>query len=194
MSDLPTKRLLVRKLTDKDRRKFRRVIHETAARCLWKDGREFEALTVDLCAGGVSLKTNEEFEPDLPIVIYIDQLGRIAGQTARPTEDGFAVRVNFVPQKREKFVDQLTWIVNKQSLGLEDERRSLRRSNSEKLIATYESGVVAQCNVIDISLLGVALRTTGPRPEIGSRVQVGRRTGRCARYVDNGFAIEFIDR
>ncbi|MFC7291695.1 pilus assembly protein PilZ [Hirschia litorea] len=194
MSDLSTKRLLVRKVTDKDRRKFRRVIHETTARCLWQDGTEFEALTVDLCAGGVSLKTDQTFEPDAPIIIYIDQLGRIAGHAARPTEAGFAVRVNFVPQKREKFVDQLTWIVNKQSLGLEDERRSLRRTTTEKLIATYESGVVAQCNVIDISLLGVALRTTGPRPEIGSRVQVGRRTGRCARYVDNGFAIEFIDR
>lgn len=192
MSEISTKRLLVRNVTGKDRRKFRRVIHETTARCLWKGGHEFQAQTVDLGGGGVSLKTDEPFDLGDQIIIYIDQLGRMAGTAARKTEDGFAVSVKFVPQKLDRFVDQLTWIVNQKSLGLEDERRSSRRASSEKLVATYESGVVAQCSVIDISLLGVALRTSGPRPEIGSRVQIGRKAGRCARYVENGFAIEFL--
>lgn len=192
MSEISTKRLLVRNVTGKDRRKFRRVIHETTARCLWKGGHEFQAQTVDLGGGGVSLKTDEPFDLGDQIIIYIDQLGRMAGTAARKTEDGFAVSVKFVPQKLDRFVDQLTWIVNQKSLGLEDERRSNRRASSEKLVATYESGVVAQCSVIDISLLGVALRTSGPRPEIGSRVQIGRKAGRCARYVENGFAIEFL--
>lgn len=192
MSEISTKRLLVRNVTGKDRRKFRRVIHETTARCLWKGGHEFQAQTVDLGGGGVSLKTDEPCDLGDQIIIYIDQLGRMAGTAARKTEDGFAVSVKFVPQKLDRFVDQLTWIVNQKSLGLEDERRSSRRASSEKLVATYESGVVAQCSVIDISLLGVALRTSGPRPEIGSRVQIGRKAGRCARYVENGFAIEFL--
>ncbi len=192
MSDISTKRLLVRNVAPKDRRKYRRVIHETKARCLWTGGHEFEAVTVDLGGGGVSLRTNEEFQIGEQIIVYIDQLGRLAGKAARKTEDGFAVSVKFVPQKLDRFVDQLTWLVNKNSLGLEDDRKSLRRASSEKLVATYESGVVAQCSVIDISLLGVALRTTGPRPEIGTRVQIGRKAGRCARYVNDGFAVEFI--
>ncbi len=192
MSDLSTNRLLVRNIGAKDRRRFRRVIHETTARCLWKDGHEFNAKTVDLCGGGVSLRTDEPCNLGDQIIIYVDQLGRLAGTAARKTEEGFAVSVKFVPQKLDKFVDQLTWIVNQRSLGLEDDRLSRRRTSSGQLIATYESGIVAQCNVIDISLLGVALRTSGPRPEIGSRVQIGRKAGRCARYVENGFAVEFL--
>ena len=191
MTDISTRRLLVRNVSAKDRRKFRRVIHETPARCMWKSGGEFAAQTVDLGGGGVSLKTDEPCSVGEQLVVYIDQLGRMAGTATRKTEKGFAVSVNFVPQKLDRFVDQLTWIVNQKALGLDDERRSVRRTSSEKLIATFESGAVAQCSVIDISLLGVALRTTGPRPEIGSRVQIGRKTGRCARYIENGFAVEF---
>jgi hypothetical protein len=45
--------------------------------------------------------------------------------------------------------------------------------------------------VADVSIFGVALRTNGPRPMIGDRVQVGERAGTCVRYVEGGFAVDF---
>ena len=42
-----------------------------------------------------------------------------------------------------------------------------------------------------VSLFGVALKTAGPRPMIGDRVQVGERAGTCVRYIEGGFAVDF---
>ncbi len=182
----------LRRQTGADRRKFRRVIHLTRARGLWKGGEEFNAETVDLCGGGVSLKTDQPYEIGDELVLYIDDIGRLSGKVARPTPFGFAVATSLVPHKRDKIVDMLTWIANKDILGLEDERKSLRRSTMGSLMVTYDSGVVAQCDVIDLSITGVALRTSSARPPIGACVRMGAKMGRCARYIEGGFAVEFL--
>ncbi len=191
MSDQTAVKTTLRRLTDQDRRRFRRVFHEAQARFLWRDGQEFIARTHDIGGGGMSFYSNKPVEIDEDVVIYVEDIGRFSGKVARRTHYGFAVRLHLVPIKREKLIDQLTWLVNKDALNLSDERRTTRRNIGGRLLATFESGVVAQCNVIDLSLQGVALHTVGPRPEIGSLVRVGKRLGKCARYVENGFAVEF---
>lgn len=187
-----TDKISLRRPTGADRRKFRRVIHQVEAKCLWKRGEEFSAQTVDMCGGGVSLKTDQGFDIGEELVIYVDGVGRMAGKVARATPFGFAISFSLVPHKREKVIDALTWIVNREALDLDDERKALRRATGGSLLVTYDSGVVAQCDVIDLSMTGVALRTTGPRPPIGSNVRMGSKIGRCARYVDGGFAVEFL--
>ena len=182
----------LRRLTEQDRRKHRRILHEAKAKCLWNNGREFEATTVDLSGGGVSLKTEEEFEIGDRLVMYIDGVGRLSGKAVRKTPYGCVVGVTLVPMKREKVIDLLTWIANKDALGLEDERKYERRTTTGQLMVTYDSGVVAQCDVLDMSISGVALQTSGPKPKIGSQVKVGAKIGRCARYIDKGFAVEFL--
>ena len=181
----------LRRLSMKDRRRFRRVILDTEARCLWDHGIEFTARTVDLCAGGLSLNYKDDFEIGDQLVVYIDGLGRLSGAVARKTSYGFAMSFKLVPLKRDKVADQLTWIANKQALSLADDRKSSRRTSSGSLLVTFENGVVAQCDVVDLSLTGVGLHTSGPRPHIGAVVKVGKKLGRCARYIDNGFAVEF---
>ena len=97
-----------------------------------------------------------------------------------------------MPQrKREKIADALTWLVNKDKLGLTDERIDERRSASGQVIAIHGKGISIACAVADVSLFGVALKTAGPRPMIGDRVQIGERAGTCVRYIDGGFAVDF---
>ena len=182
----------LRRLSAKDRRRFRRVIMETTARCMWLKGEEFEAKTVDLAAGGLSLKTDQPFNIGDELVMYIDGLGRLSGKVARKTAFGFAVSFKLAPLKRERIADQLTWIVNKDALHLSDDRKSNRRNIGGSLLVVAENGVATQCDVVDLSLTGVGLATTGPKPRIGERVKVGSKLGRCSRYIDNGFAVEFI--
>lgn len=191
MSVETTKEVIVRRLNEADRRRFRRVIHSALIRCMWKGGHEFEAQTVDICGGGLSIATDEPYELEAPLIMYVEELGRLTGNVARRTATGFAVNFDVTTYKIEKIIDQLTWIVNRERLSLEDDRRGIRRSAAGQVIAVYESGVTAQCNVIDISLQGVALRTTAPRPEIGTLIRIGKKQGKCARYVDGGFAVEF---
>ena len=185
------RRSTLRRLTSQDRRRYRRIIYSLPARCMWKNGEEFEAVTVDIGGGGLSLKTEQPFEIGRELVVYVDNIGRLAGRVARPTEFGFAVSVSLVPLKRDRVIDLLTWMVNKEALGLDDERKSSRRFANGSLQVAYDTGVVVQCDVIELFLTGVALRTTGPCPEIGSRVKVGGKIGRCARLVEGGFAVDF---
>ena len=181
----------LRRLTAQDRRRFRRVILSTNARCMWSRGVEFRATTVDLCAGGLSLKTDQPYELGEELIIYVEDLGRLVGTVARSTAFGFAVTFQLVPKKREKIADILTWMIDKNALNLDDERNSKRRTFGGSLLVTFENGVVSQCDVVDLSLTGVGLKTSGVKPPIGAVVKIGSRLGRCSRYIDNGFAVEF---
>lgn len=186
-----TEKPKLRRLSAPDRRKFRRVILEADARCMWARGVEFNAKTVDLAAGGLSLKSDQPFEIGENLVIYVDGLGRLAGHVARKTAFGFAVSFDLTALKRDKLADQLTWIVNKEALHLHDDRSATRRNVGGSLLVTLENGVAAQCDVVDLSLTGVGLRADGVRPPIGATVKVGRKLGRCTRYFEDGFAVEF---
>jgi hypothetical protein len=128
------------------------------------------------------------------VVLYMDEIGRVEGRVARVLRDfGYAIAFTIPARKRDKIADQLTWLINRDRLGLKDERETggERRPGRGQVIATYGAGVSIACAVTDVSLFGVALRTSGPRPLIGERVKVGDRTGTCIRYIDGGFAVDF---
>ena len=106
-------------------------------------------------------------------------------------EFGYAIEFRVPVRKRDKIGDQLTWMINRERLGLSDEREAERRLGRGEIVVTYGEGVVIACTVVDVSIFGVALKTGGPRPLIGERVTIGERTGTCIRYVDGGFAVDF---
>jgi len=175
-----------------DRRKFRRVNWAVRVRGLTAEGEEFECNTVDVAAGGLRINLARPMKQGDNLVLYIDDIGRVEGVVARVlSEIGYAIEFRVPPRKRDKIADQLTWLINKDKLGLYDEREAERRTAGGQVVATFGSGISVSCAVVDVSIFGVALKTSGPRPMIGERVQVGERAGTCVRYVDGGFAIDF---
>lgn len=175
-----------------DRRRFRRVMWQVPVRGLTGTGEEFSCSTVDVCAGGLRINLARSLEKGENLVLYIEGVGRVEGVVARVlNEIGYAVEFRAPPRKREKIADALTWLINKEKLGLVDERMAERRQSAGQVIATHGKGVSIACAVADVSLFGVALKTVGPRPMIGDRVQVGERAGTCVRYIDGGFAVDF---
>jgi hypothetical protein len=160
-------------------------------RGLTGEGEEFTCTTVDVCAGGLRINLARPLAVGENLVLYIDDIGRVEGVVARAlNEIGYAIEFKVPPRKRDKIADQLTWLINKDRLGLSDEREAERRPGGGQVIAIY-NGVSIACAVADVSIFGVALRTNGPRPMIGDRVQVGERAGTCVRYVEGGFAVDF---
>ena len=158
-------------------------------RGLTGDGQEFQATTVDVCAGGLRINLARPMKVGENLVLYIDDIGRVEGVVARVlSEIGYAIEFKVPPRKREKIADQLTWLINRDRLGLTDEREAERRIGGSQVLATFGKGVPVACTVADVSIFGVALRTTGPRPMIGDAVTVGERTGTCVRYIEGGFA------
>lgn len=181
----------IRRMEAQDRRKFRRVNWAVRVRGLTGAGEEFTCTTVDVAAGGLRINLARPLTQGENLVLYIDDIGRVEGTVARVlNEIGYAVQFTVPARKRDKIADMLTWLINKDRLGLSDEREAERRPGGGQVVARY-SGVSIACAVADVSIFGVALKTAGPRPMIGDRVQVGERTGTCVRYIEGGFAVDF---
>lgn len=174
-----------------DRRRHRRVPWVVRVRGLNGEGEEFECNTVDVGAGGLRINLARPLQKGENVILYIDDIGRVEGVVARVlNEIGYAIEFRVPQRKREKIADQLTWLLNKDRLGLEEERSAERRPSAGQVIAIY-NGVSIACAVSDVSLFGVALKTAGPRPMIGDSVRIGERGGTCIRYIDGGFAVDF---
>lgn len=182
----------LRRMEAADRRRHRRVQWSVRVRGLTGEGEEFSCNTVDVCAGGLRINLARPLSQGDNLVLYIDDIGRVEGVVARVlNEIGYAVQFNVPPRKRDKIADQLTWLINKDRLGLTDEREAERRPGGGQVIAVYGKGMQIACAVADVSIFGVALKTAGPRPMIGDRVQIGERAGTCVRYIEGGFAVDF---
>jgi hypothetical protein len=109
----------------------------------------------------------------------------------RLTENGFAMAMNLPPLKRDKIADQLTWLANRDLLGLPEDRRHERIvPNQTYCCIRFEDGREHFFKIIDISISGAAIDTTA-RPKIGSRVFLGQRPARVVRLFGEGFALEF---
>lgn len=182
----------LRKVEGIDRRRHRRVMWQVPVRGLTSSGEEFACNTVDVCAGGLRINLARPLPNGENLVLYIEEIGRVEGVVVRVhNEIGYAVEFRVPPRKRDKIADALTWLVNKDKLGLEDDRVAERRPAGGQVIAIHGNDVSIACAVADVSLFGVALKTVGPRPMIGDRVQIGERAGTCVRYIDGGFAVDF---
>jgi len=175
-----------------DRRRHRRVPWVVRVRGLTSEGEEFACTTVDVAAGGLRINlARPALQKGETVILYIDDIGRVEGVVARVLDEiGYAIEFRVPQRKREKIADQLTWLLNKERLGLEEDRVAERRPASGQVIAIY-NGVSIACAVADVSLFGVALKTAGPRPMIGDRVKIGERGGTCVRYIEGGFAVDF---
>lgn len=182
---------LVRRLEGADRRRHRRVEWCTRVRGINAAGEEFEAMTVDMAAGGMRLSLARPLSLGEEVVLYVDGVGRVEGVVARVLREiGYAIAFRAPLRKRDKIADQLTWLINREPLGLDEDRTGERHDMSGEVFCVFGGQRVA-CTVQDMSIFGVALCTDGPRPLIGEDVRVGTREGVCARYFDGGFAVDF---
>lgn len=147
--------------------------------------------TVNVSANGILFQTRDELIRGEEIVCYIQDLGRLNGVITK-TKAGHAVMAISVSDlKRDRLADQLIWLINKGPLNLQQDRAAERHAASGDLQVLSADGRNINCQVKDMSLLGVALKTTDARPALGEFVQVGKKAGTVVRYLDDGFAVEF---
>ncbi len=190
----PVQTLTVRSFTSAapNRRQHQRVKVAVLGRYMLSDRREYPCQTVDMSPGGVSLTCAVIGEVGERVVLYLEFIGRIEGVVARQTSGGFAVRLAATPRKRDKLASQLTWLANRDILGL-PEGRSHERLVPEKPMVTLklEGGREVAARLVDISLSGVAI-VCAVKPAMGSVVTVGSTPGRLVRYFDGGFGVQFM--
>ncbi|MCJ2119490.1 PilZ domain-containing protein [Methylobacterium sp. J-001] len=175
-----------------DQRRHQRVRVSVLGRYMLANRREYPCQTVDMSPGGVRLTCAVVGEIGERVVLYLEHIGRIEGVIVRHSAGGFAVQLNATPRKRDKIASQLTWLANREILGLPEGR------SHERLVPTHtavtlrvESGREIQARLIDISMSGVAIASSATL-HLGASVTVGSTPGRLVRYFDGGFGVQFL--
>jgi len=174
-----------------ERRRFRRVKLSVLGRYMLEDRREFPCQTIDISPGGVSLVAPVAGEVGSRVIVYLEHIGRIEGVIVRQLDNGFAMTISAPQRKQDKLAAQLTWLVNRQTFGLPEDRRHERieLTNTMSFI-TFEDGRRIPTSVVDCSISGAAL-DCGEMIPLGTNITVGRREARVVRHFNGGIAVEF---
>ena len=110
-----------------ERRRHQRVkISVLGALHLLENRREYPCQAVNMSPGGIALVAPVVGNPGERVVAYLDHIGRVEGQIVRHLQNGFAMTVSATVRKREKLAAQLTWLANRHSLNLPEDRRHER--------------------------------------------------------------------
>ncbi len=174
-----------------ERRKHSRIRVTLPGQFMRESREEFPCVTINISPGGVALASEEQVSVGERIVAYLIPIGRLQGLVVRVFYGGFAISMKLPPVKREKLADQLTWLVNRQELGMPEDRRHARnpaRMPHTTLILPGGRELIAK--IIDISRSGCALAVSSAQP-VGTPVTVGSTRGRIVRQFTNGLGIEF---
>ena len=125
------------------------------------------------------------------VVAYIDHVGRLEGTIVRVLPNGFAMSIAATPRKRDKLAAQLTWLANRQILGLPEDRRHDRIvPRNPRSTMVLSDGTAVLCRIIDMSLSGAAV-ASDQLPDVGTLITLGKTPSRVVRHIENGFAVEF---
>lgn len=181
------------KVTSKpmERRRFARVKLALLGRYMLEDRREFPCQTIDISVGGLALTAPVPGANGERIIAYFDALGRIEGVVVRQLEHGFAMTAVMPAEKREKLVNQLTWLANRNALGLPEDRRHARIvPHQVSTTIRLPDGDTIPARIVDISISGAAVSCATQAPA-GSMLHIGRRPARVVRSLDHGMALEF---
>jgi hypothetical protein len=174
-----------------ERRRHARVKLPLLGRYMLEDRREFPCQTIDVSVGGIAVTAPVRGALGERVIAYFDSLGRIEGTIIRHIEFGFVMTANMPPAKREKLVNQLTWLANRKMLGLPEDRRHERIvPNNVNTTLRFPDGGVEPAKIVDISVSGAAITCTAQAP-MGSMIHIGRRPARVVRVFDHGMALEF---
>jgi hypothetical protein len=176
-----------------ERRRHGRVKIRLPGRFMRANREEYPCMTIDMSPGGVAFESEEPVSVGERIVSYVEQIGRLEGRVVREFDEGFAISMKLPPSKRERLAVQLTWMVNRQGLGLPEDRRHERiRPRHIRTTLILPRGREVLATIVDVSQSGVALRLSHPvDPAVGTPVVVGATPGQIVRSFGDGVAVEF---
>ena len=161
------------------------------ARFMLPDMTEHPCQIGTLSLSKASLITNVDVPAGVHIVAYIEEVGRVEGPITKHTQGGFEIGFDLNESRRERFRTRLKWLREKANDPSADARRHPRYEPADsKSHITLPDGRVYPCQVVDISLSGAAV-TTDILPTLGTKIMLGKMSGRVVRYLPSGLAIEF---
>lgn len=174
-----------------ERRRHARVHVALLGRYMLSDRQEYPCQSHDISPGGALVVAPVKGRLGERVVVYLEHLGRVEGEIKRHVQNGFAFAISATPRKRDKLASQLTWLANRQSLGLPEDRRHERITPRQAVsVLRLENGREYPVRLIDISLSGAAV-SIDAKPPIGAAVTLGSTNAQIVRHFQGGIAVEF---
>jgi hypothetical protein len=160
-------------------------------RFMLPDMSEHACQVLDLSQTGATFITTDVPPVGLAIVAYLEDLGRVEVVSGNPVPGGFKVTYAATGMRLERLQQRITYIMERAS-GAPDQRRHPRFEPKDKHSSiVMPDGRSYNCEVLDISVSGAGIKTD-VMPALGTYLMVGKMKGRVVRYLENGFAIEFV--
>jgi hypothetical protein len=174
-----------------DMPRFQRVKVSLLGRYMLADRREFPCQVLEMSPGDACVIAPASGDAGERIIAYIDHIGRVEGSILNTIDGGFMMDIVASPRKRDRMAAQLTWLANKDTLNLPEDRRHERVvPDNRHSTVVLDDGRRYNCKIIDISLSGAAIELA-VRPAMGTPVTLGRMRARVVRHFQNGVAVEF---
>jgi hypothetical protein len=175
-----------------ERRRFQRVRVDLPGRLfIPADSHEARCTIIDLSPGGAAIACETVPAAGTPVILYVDNFGRFEGLVVRRDGHGFGVAFVCTPSKRERTAEQLILFLNRTLVDDSVLRRHERSNQKGFAKFTRADGQIVQCEVVDISVGGVSLRSD-VKPPIGEFVLIAQIAGRIVRHHTDGIGIQFV--
>ncbi len=145
---------------------------------------------VDLSPSGARVASAFVPPTGSQVVLYIDEFGRFECDVVRSEWGHFGVVFRCSALKQARLAEQLEIIAKQGAPQPAPLRRHERRSGGELSQFTRSNGQIVHCEVLDLSLSGLSLKTTA-KPPVGEVITIGQVSGRVVRHHETGIAVEF---
>jgi PilZ domain len=160
-------------------------------RFMLPDMSEHACQVLDLTMQGATFITSDVPPPGMAIVAYLEDLGRVEVLSGSPVQGGFTVSYAATGARLDRLKQRIQYLMDRAD-GAPDHRRHPRFEPKDKHSSIMmPDGRSYSCEVLDISVSGAGIKTD-VMPALGTYLMVGKMKGRVVRYLENGFAIEFV--
>jgi hypothetical protein len=145
---------------------------------------------LNLSGGGASIRCEDPPPLHTYVILWIGGFGRLEAVTKRFVEGELGLQFVFRETKRQRLLSDICNYTKAGIVGTPNLRRHARLPSISKVRITLPGGDEHSCEVIDVSMRGLSLRTAA-RPAIDDPISIGRKYGRVVRHHSEGIAVEF---
>ncbi|HTR58187.1 MAG TPA: hypothetical protein VMM27_08430 [Casimicrobiaceae bacterium] len=150
---------------------------------------ESDGVVTELSPDGATVQLRAHLDVSTDLVLYVEGFDRFSSSVVRVGQDHVRVRFHGSLLKRDRTAARIE--AHLKGEAVPQARQAPSNGIGSHRTFVRQNGATAEFEVIDISLLGAALKSRC-RPPIGEVITIGTTESRVARYLDGGFAVEFI--
>lgn len=175
-----------------ERRKYQRVrLYMPGQLFNPLDEQTIDCKVLDLSAGGAAVQCDGSFPSGDKFVLYVTGFGRFEGRVVLHESGVLRLAFTIGESKQNRLKDMLALFVAEGLTGITELRKHKREPAIGSGFIVRADGNHLKCDVLDVSLDGVSLRTRA-RPAVGEIVNLGRSWGKVIRHHEEGVAIQFV--